>query len=126
MQWDPMRWADEVDAPGVVRGASTGFTVLVLGGLAAPLGALVPVAGTVWLPVVALVAFVVAAARVGTAPRPWLHGMVAALSAYLLVLPLVLLGGSHDVGQMGLTFLAAVLVGAGSGFLAGYRRDRLK
>jgi hypothetical protein len=121
-----MGWADEVDAPGVVKGASTGFTVLVVGGLAAPLGTLVPVAGPAWLPIVAVVAFVVAALRIGAAPRPWLHGTVAALSSYLLVLPLVLLGGTRDVRQMLLTALAAVVVGAIAGFVAGRRRDRIK
>jgi hypothetical protein len=123
---DLMRWADGVDAPRVVRGASAGFTVLVLGGLSAPLAAnFVPVVGVAWLPLTSIVAFVVAASRIGTATRPWAHGAVAALSAYLLILPLVLMSPAGRVpAQIALTAAAAVVVGALTGLLRGIRRDR--
>ncbi|GAB3385638.1 hypothetical protein [Amycolatopsis echigonensis] len=120
-----MAWADHVDAPKAVRGASTGFTILVLGGLSAPVAAaLIPVAGRYWLPLVAVIAFVVAACRGGEARSPWLHGLVAATSAYLLVLPLVLLGGGASLGQVLLTLATAVLVGAATGFVSGLRVAR--
>lgn len=124
-KWDLLRWADDVDAPLVVRGASSGFTVLLLGGLAMPLAvAFVPVVGRGWLPFVALLAFVASALRVGSARRPWLHGLVSAMSAYLLVLPLVSLGGAADPGQIGLTSVAAVVMGSATGFVSGRRRNR--
>jgi len=122
-----MRWADLIDAPKAVRGASTGFTILVLGGLSAPVAvALLPVVGIAWLPLVAVVAFVVAAARIGSAPNPWVHGVVSALSAYLLVLPLVVLGGRPNPAQIAMTAGAAVVVGAVTGLVQGIRRDRRK
>lgn len=118
----PMAWADHIDASKVVRDASTGFTILVIGGLSAPMAAvLVPVVGRHWLPAVAVVAFVVASRRGGSASLPWLHGLVAAVSAYLLVLPLVLLGGGASLRQVLFTVATAVVVGAATGFLSGRR-----
>jgi hypothetical protein len=117
-----MAWADHIDAPKVVRDASTGFTILVIGGLSAPMAAaLIPVVGRHWLPLAAVVAFVAAARRGGSASLPWLHGVVAAVSAYVIVLPLVLLGGGANLGQVLLTLATAVLVGAATGFLSGRR-----
>lgn len=121
-RYDPFSWTGLVDAPALVRGASTGFTVLVIGGLTAPLGArLMPVTGAVWLPLVAVVAFAVAGAKIGTAPRPPLHGAIAALAAYLLVLPLVFLGGGAYGSQLAVTAAAALLIGA----IAGAIRARM-
>ncbi|SNR82151.1 hypothetical protein SAMN06265360_12136 [Haloechinothrix alba] len=114
-----MRWLASVDPPAVLRGASSGFTVLVIGGLAAPVVVgVVPAAGMVWLPLVAVVAFVVAAARGGSHRVPAVQGATAALTAYLLVLPLVVLvTRSVDLVQIATTASTAVLVGAGAGYV---------
>lgn len=113
---DLFAWADMVDAPALMRGASTGFTVLVVGGLTAPLATrLLPVVGVAWLPLVAVAAFSVSGSRIGVAPRPPVHGAAAAVSAYLLVLPLVLLGGGFHAGQAVATAAAALLVGSLAG-----------
>ncbi|AXB46203.1 hypothetical protein BAY59_34625 [Prauserella coralliicola] len=115
---------DVIDMPLAVRGASTGFTVLLLGSLAHPLvAAWTPALSQLWLPLVALVAFVVAARRVGRARIPIVHGAVAAMSSYLLMLPLVLLGpAGGDPAQIALTVAASLITGAAVGFLQGSRR----
>ncbi|NBH07493.1 hypothetical protein [Amycolatopsis sp. SID8362] len=120
----PASWIERIDAPVAVRGASTGFSVLVVGGLAQPLAAAwVPMFGAGWLPLVAVVAFVVASRRIGTATLPALHGGVAALCAYLLALPLALLvPAGRDPGQIALTAVTAVLTGGVVGFLRGRSR----
>lgn len=119
-------WLADIDAPTAVRGASAGFSVLVIGGLLAPIvGSLLPVLGVVWQPLVAVLAFVVAAARIGSARRPAVHGAVAAATSYLLVLPLVVLGAAgRDPGQIAATFATACAAGALTGFVRarwGYR-----
>lgn len=112
-----------IDTPTAVRGASRGFSVLVIGGLSAPLvAAAVPMLGAVWLTLTAVGAFSLAGARIGSAARPWLHGAVAAVMAYLLVLPLVLIAPTtRDTVQITLTLLTAIVVGAIAGLLSGRR-----
>lgn len=112
-----------IDMPTAVRGASRGFSVLVLGGLSAPLVAVaVPMLGAVWLTLTAVVAFSLAGWRIGSASRPPLHGAVAAVMAYLLVLPLVLFASTGgDPVQITLTLLTAVVVGAVAGVVSGRR-----
>lgn len=104
----------------VARGASSGLTVLVVGGLVQPVVArLLPQLGPVWLIVVALTAFVVAGTRTRDAASPAVHGMAAAVASYLLVLPLVFLAtGSLVPTQLLFTLGTAVVVGAGSGSVA--------
>jgi len=112
-----------VDVPNAVRGASTGFSVLLIGGLLAPMVTLAStVLATVWLTGVAVVAFAVAARRSRLAGAPAVHGAVAAVFAYVLVLPLLLpFEQSRDPLQISLTALTAVVVGAGIGSLAAGR-----
>ena len=114
-----------VDVPNAVRGASTGFSVLVIGGLLGPMTTLVSTAfATVWLTGVAVVAFVVAARRSQDAGSPARHGMVAALLAYVLVLPLLLpFEAARNWPQIALTAVTAVVVGAVTGVVAA-RRSR--
>lgn len=116
-----------MDWPQVVRGGSTGFTVLVVGGLAGPLMAAVPVIGQPWLLIVAVLGFTAAAWRIGDAVSPALHGATAAVASFLLVFPLLLITG----GQMGFVQLAsysgvalamAVVTGAVVGTVRGGRR----
>lgn len=105
---------DAIDPVAVVRGASTAFSVLLLGGLLAPLVAAVfPLLAMVWLPLTAVAAFVIAGVRAASSPWPPLGGAASALSGYLLILPLVLINpaGRH-LGQIAATAATALLVGA--------------
>ncbi|MEU4377230.1 hypothetical protein [Pseudonocardia alni] len=114
-----------VDTLAAVRGASSGFTVLVLGGLSAPLvGALAPALASAWVVVIGVVAFVVAGVRIGGATSPVLHGAAAAVGAFLLVLPLVLWFSSPapPAAQLVGSLLAALVVGGAAGALGDRRR----
>ncbi|HJQ47061.1 MAG TPA: hypothetical protein VJ870_12190 [Amycolatopsis sp.] len=115
---------DELDGAALVRGCSSGFTVLVLGGLVAPAAARLPVFGPYWLVVVAVVAFAVAGMRTGHAVRQATQGMCAAVGAYVLVLPLVLAGGASSTSawQVAATLATAVVVGGAGGAISGLRR----
>lgn len=105
-----------------VAGASRGFTVLLLGGVVQPwVATLVPPLGYVWLAVVAVAAFAVAAiprAARGVRPSPQrfdraMVGTWAALGSYALVLPLVLsVADGVPVVQIACTTLLAVTVGS--------------
>jgi hypothetical protein len=118
-------FSDRVDWVSLVRGSSLAFSVLVIGGLAAPLGSRVPVIGPAWLIVTAICAFVLAGYRIGDAVDPRVHGAGAAVVGYVLVLPLVVLGtGGLDPAQLVLTLLTAVIMGGLAGHLAGRNRDR--
>ena len=82
------------DETALVRGASTGFTVLIIGELMSPLVAGIhPVIGLLWLSLVGAAGFVVAGSRIGTARRTWLQGALAALAALTLTIPLRMLAG---------------------------------
>lgn len=113
-----------VDVPQAVRGASSGFSVLLIGGLVAPMvGIAAPLLGSVWLTLTAFTAFVVAARRIGVATVPVLHGAVAAVLAYILVLPLLLpFEAGRNVPQILLTFATAISVGACTGWIQSRRR----
>jgi hypothetical protein len=102
-----------VDSTAAVRGASHGFTVLLVGGIVQPwVGFLLPPVGFVWLALVALAAFLVAALGAGGAAATSPTAVVAALGAYGLVLPLVAAAGALDVTQVGGTIAIAVAIGA--------------
>jgi hypothetical protein len=107
-------WLDEIDPVIVVRGSSAGFTVLVLGGLVAPIAAVnAPVIGSLALVLTAVAGFVTAAARQWNGPRPVVQGVLAAVGAYLLVLPIVVMGNhGWNVVQIACTLATAVVVGA--------------
>ncbi|MBW0101176.1 hypothetical protein [Pseudonocardia sp. KRD291] len=118
-------FSDRVDWVNLVRGASICFSVMVVGGLAAPLGARVPVVGPAWLILTAVLAFVVAGYRIGDAPDPRVQGAGAAVAGYLLVLPLTVLAtGALDPQQLVLTLLTAIVMGGLAGHLAGRSRER--
>lgn len=114
-----------LDMVVVVRGASRGFTVLLLGGVVQPwVGILVPPLGAVWLTLVALIAFTWAAWPRGAGwLRPRLHrgllGGAAALGSYLLVMPLVIWAAGY-VPWIQVVFTAgtAVVSGGLTGALA--------
>ncbi|MEU7810992.1 hypothetical protein [Pseudonocardia sp. NPDC049154] len=110
-----------LDWAEAARGASSGLSVLVVGGLVQPLvGVLTPVLGAVWLIVVAVAAFGVAGRRIGTATAPYRQGAVCAVLAYLFVLPLVVYANQGlDVAQAAGTTVTAVVVGGLVGHLRG-------
>lgn len=103
-----------LDGVRIVRGASRGFTVLAIGGVIQPLvGAVAPAVGYVWLVIVAVVAFVVAAAAATDNVRPARDGALAALASYLLVVPVVLMAaGSLPADQLVYTSATALITGA--------------
>ena len=105
-----------VDIVQVVRGASRGFSVFFIGGLAQPIVQLrAPALAYWWLALVAVAAFAVAAWR---ACRPaaartnlW-QGSFAAVGSYFLVLPLVLAAGhGYPFVQIASTSAIGVVVG---------------
>jgi hypothetical protein len=100
----------------VMRGASRGFGVLLIGGLLQPMAAMVPFLAYLWLVGVAVVAFVVAAVTatpLGTPLDAWRQGPIAAVGGYALIVPLVIYGaGELPVLQAVLTTATAVVIGA--------------
>ncbi|HEY0576246.1 MAG TPA: hypothetical protein VGD73_19265 [Pseudonocardia sp.] len=117
-------WMDRVDWVLVVRGASTGFTVLVISGLVNPIVSNInPLAGLIFLVAGALGASVVASWRTRTADSPVLSGAVAALISYTLVIPLIYLGERQLDFRVVLLFAAlALIVGAITGLVISRRR----
>ena len=117
-----------IDVPNAIRGASTGFTILIIGGLLAPMWTLVStVVAGIWLAAVAIGAFAVAARLSQAAGNPPVHGVVAAVTSYVLVLPLLLpFEEGRNVPQIIATFATAIVVGALAGWLAAGRRTSAK
>jgi hypothetical protein len=111
--------AGRIDVPAAVRGASAGFSVLLIGGLLGPLIAVkAPGIGSLFLTGTAILAFFLAARKTGNATSPALHGAVAAVLAYLLVLPLVLMSSAgRDLRQSAVTLVTAISVGALTGWM---------
>jgi hypothetical protein len=106
-----------VDATAVARGAFRGFVVLVLGSAVLPLFAtLFPAVAPLWLSIVAVLAFVIAAVHQGGASVPVVQALTAAVCAYLLIVPLTLLtpDGREPVRLL-LTGATAVVVGIATG-----------
>ena len=117
-----------VDVPRAVRGASTGFSILLIGGLLAPMTTLAgQLFATVWLTGVAVVAFVVAARGSRLAAAPPVHGAFAAVLAYVLVLPLLLpFEQARNLGQIALTVITAIVVGALTGMVSARRHGHVR
>ncbi len=116
-----------VDEAALIKGASTGFTVLIIGELLSPLASgLNATLGLFWLSLVGAAGFVVAGTRVGIARRPAIHGALAALAALALTVPLRLIAGGPITDQAYALFVSAVfgmVVGAIAGRGAGRLRD---
>ncbi len=125
---------DALAHTAVIRGAFRGFAVLFVGGMLQPLvGQLSSVLAYAWLPLVAIVAFIVAAALAtpsGTPTDGWRQAPVAAVASYLLIVPLVRIGaGELPIVQLVLTTVTAVLCGTAVGlarthFFAARAADR--
>jgi hypothetical protein len=110
-------WLEAIDPVAAVRGMSSGFTVMILGSLLAPMIAIhVPVIGPLALALAAIVAFVVAATKQGRSEAPVVQGMTAALGTYFLVLPVVYMTThTWDLLQIGTTTATALVFGGISG-----------
>lgn len=120
-------WMEQIDWPAAIRGAGTGFGVLVIATLLQSiaeryawwLAPLVLVVGY-------LLGFILAARGSGEAPSPVLTGAVAALLAYTLTLPLLYLSGKPigwNVLWSCMGYCAAgLVVGGVVGHLAGRRQ----
>ena len=109
---------DKIDWILAVRGASAGFTVLVISGLLNPIVTSVnQLAGLVFLVVGALAASVLAAWRARAADSPVFTGAIAALVSYTLVVPLIYLGERKldfpiILGFGGLALVVGAITGA--------------
>jgi hypothetical membrane protein len=114
-----------------VRGASTAFTILLIGDIAAPLVghflAHTPLRllGVWWLVLVSVIGYVVGGIRSAAAARPWLHGIAAAVLAWLLMLPIRLaLTRLGDLDAIAVDVGIALAAGTVGGLLGAYRRSR--
>lgn len=124
--------ATRIDFPVAVRGASSGFSVLVIGVLLSQLILIVapsaPALAVVFAPYV--LGSYVAARKVGNATFPALHGIAAAVGAYLLTLPVLLLMMLNSKTLESISYLATALtltigIGALTGWMnSGRQRGR--
>lgn len=107
----------------LARGASTGFTVLFIGGWLFPAAHRVsPAIGVTFLVVVGVIGFGAAGARCGRTGFPALHGVIAALLSYALMVPVVLIAYRQMFpGQLGWAIGCAIVVGAAAGHLSARR-----
>ena len=123
--------ASRIDFPVAVRGASSGFSVLVIGTLLSQLILLLapgsPVLVVVFAPYV--LGSYVAARKVGNATVPALHGIAASVGAFLLTLPVLLLLMLNSQPVESISYLATGLtlsigIGAITGWMnSGRRRE---
>ncbi len=121
--------AARIDFPVAVRGASSGFSVLVIGVLLSQLILLLapnsPALVVVFAPYV--LGSYVAARKIGNAAVPVLHGMAAAVGAFLLTLPVLLLMMLDSQPLESVSYLATGLtlclgIGAITGWMNAGRR----
>ena len=115
--------AARVDFPVAVRGASSGFSVLVIGTLLSQLILILapssPALAVVFAPYV--LGSYVAARRVGNATVPALHGIAASVGAFLLTLPVLLLLMLNSQPVESISYLATGLtLSIGIGALTGW------
>jgi hypothetical protein len=108
-----------IDVAGVVRGASGGFSVLVVGELVAIAVGLVsgPVGGVVFA-LTAAAGPVTAGTLAARSGPPVLQGVLAAVLAYVLTVPLRLAGPGLPASEATFGVVAAAVLGAVAGRLA--------
>lgn len=108
-----------------IRGASAGFSVLLVGPLLAQLTTafLPPAAVQSLIYISVALGFTLAARRVGIASVPVLHGATAASLAYLLVLPLQWHFGRPSLPEVLFTVAAALSIGALTGWIHSQARN---
>ena len=119
-------WMDRIDWVEAVRGASTGFTVLVISGLInSPIRQASWIAGLVEIVLGLLIAGMVAGWRTRTADAPMLSGGVAALLSFTLTIPLMYLSSAPiDYKIVMLAGAGLVVVGAASGLVFSRREQQ--
>jgi hypothetical protein len=115
--------ASRIDFPVAVRGASSGFTVLVIGVFLSQLIMLLapssPALVVFFAPYV--LGSYVAARKVGAATVPALHGVAASVGAFLLTLPILLLLMLNSQLVESISYLATGLtLSIGIGALTGW------
>jgi len=125
---EPTAHSGRIDFPIAVRGASAGFSVLLIGSLLAMLLTFIfPAYGALLTVIAAIVGFYVAAYRVGAASIPALHGAFAAVLSYLLVLPIwwnfSFARNRMDVGIAVLCFALALSTGSLTGWMNSRKHD---
>lgn len=117
-----------LDEAALVRGASAGFTVLLIGELLAPVASQVNgTLGLLWVSMVGAAGFVTAGVRIGAAVKPWIQGALAAFAAFALTIPLRLLvglEGSQDLYRVSVSAVFSLVVGALAGRGAGIAARR--
>lgn len=110
---EPENWFDRIDWSVVARGASRGFTALVLTDLLfLVIGRLSPIVALVWLVAGSLVGFGVAAWQSGSAIAPAMTGAVAALFAFTLTVPLIYM--VSGTAKINLNWLYVAVLGVGA------------
>lgn len=122
---EPSPRPDGIDYVAAIRATSSGFTILFLGLLLAPVLGAVLAGATMFAELLAcLVAGGVAGSRIGEGRLGHLQGAFGAVSAYLLVLPLLLLfPAGQDLERHVVYGLVMAAAGAVAGLLAARRRD---
>jgi hypothetical protein len=117
---DRARSADRIDLPVAIRGASLGFSVLLIGILLSTvLRTTMPAVGLAGTVAAYVLAFFLAGRKTGTATVPALHGAFAATVAYALILPLILRDpAGRNIAQIALTLALAVGIGALTGWIS--------
>lgn len=110
---EPETWVDRIDWSVVARGASRGFTVLVLTDLLfLVIGRLSPIVSLVWLIAGSIAGFALAAWNAGAAIAPAMTGAVAALFSFTLTVPLIYMVSGTAKIPLNWAYLAALGVGA--------------
>jgi hypothetical protein len=106
-----------IDVPVAVKGSFRGLVVLVVGTVLLPAVArLLPAVAPVWLSVIVVMGFAIAAVHQGVAVRPVAQALYAAVGAYLLVVPLAWMApAGRDVGRLLVMGSAAVITGVATG-----------
>jgi hypothetical protein len=114
-----------LDGPGVVRGGSRGFTVLVVGELLAlAVGLASEGLGGLLFAMSAAAGAVTAGTVAGRSDPPLPNGAAAGLFAYVLTIPLRLMGGGVAGTELAFSVVAATVLGGLGGRLAAQATGR--
>jgi hypothetical protein len=115
--------ASAVDVPLVIRGASVGFTVLVVGELVAlAMATAAPGPASLLLALTGAAGSVAAAYAAARSGPPAAQGALAAVAAYLLTVPLRLMAGGVNPLRVWMDLSFALVIG----WVAGRRLSRTR
>ena len=108
--------AGVLDVAAVVRAASAGFTYLIVAELAAVALSLVGLPGGLLIAVFAAAVYAIVGRRAASGnAAPMLHGGLAALSAYVLTIPLRFIASDPEPAFIATGLVFAVVVGGLAG-----------